>query len=108
MLFFHLTLDLQNGLIPPDFRKKIPNALRSKFLSHLIRSDFITSNRLRRGLQIKKLLVLRFSRALFWFICRSSNYSIYHHLLIEQIQNIQTDAQKLQLEVDSTKSDFLA
>ena len=113
MLSFHLTLDLQNGLIPSDCRKKIPNALlfsslRSKFLSYFIRFGLIISNPVRRGLQIKKLLVQRFSAVLFRFICLSSIYSIYQHLFIEQIQNIQTDARKLQLEVDSTKSDFLS
>ena len=98
--------------MPSDFPTKIPDALlfsplRSKFLSHLNRFDAIISNPLGRGLQIKKLLVLRFSAGLFWFICLSSNYSIYH-LLFTGIQNIQTDARKLQLEFDSTKSDFLS
>ena len=92
---------------------KIPNALlfsslHSKFLSHLIRFGLTINNPLQRGLQIKKFLVLRFSAVLFRFICLSSIYSIYQLLLIEQIQNIQTDARKLQLEVDSTKSDFLS
>ena len=66
--------------------------MRSKFISHLIHFDLIISKTLRRGLQIKKLLVLRLSSALIWFICLSSSYPIYHHLLVEQIQIILTDA----------------